>query len=109
MFGCPGSASYAPAQFRMEFSSNRSDDVCGIIDRAIKSAEEFGLEGPVERWRAVAAEIHDQVCRRGFDPELGSFVQSYGSKQLDASVLLLPTVGFLPADEPRMLRTLKAI
>src|SRR3984893_16749755 len=79
------------------------------FDRAIKSAEEFGLEGPVERWRAVAAEIHDQVCRRGFDPELGSFVQSYGSKQLDASLLLLPSVGFLPADEPRMLGTLKAI
>jgi GH15 family glucan-1,4-alpha-glucosidase len=57
----------------------------------------------------VAAEIHDQVCRRGFDPELGSFVQSYGSKQLDASLLLLPSVGFLPADEPRMLGTLKAI
>ena len=79
------------------------------FDRAIKSAEEFGLEGPVERWRAVAAEIHDQVCRRGFDPELGSFVQSYGSKQLDASLLLLPSVGFLPPDEPRMLGTLKAI
>ena len=79
------------------------------FDRAIKSAKEFGLEGPVGRWRAVAAQIHDQVCRRGFDPELGSFMQSYGSKQLDASLLLLPSVGFLPADEPRMLGTLKAI
>jgi GH15 family glucan-1,4-alpha-glucosidase len=79
------------------------------FDRAIKSAKEFGLEEPVERWRAVAAQIHDQVCRRGFDPELGSFMQSYGSKQLDASLLLLPSVGFLPADEPRMLGTLKAI
>jgi GH15 family glucan-1,4-alpha-glucosidase len=57
----------------------------------------------------LAVEIHDQVCRRGFDPELGSFVQSYGSKQLDASLLLLPSVGFLPADEPRMRGTLKAI
>jgi GH15 family glucan-1,4-alpha-glucosidase len=63
----------------------------------------------VERWRTLAAEIHEQVCRRGFDPELGSFVQSYGSKQLDASLLLLPSVGFLPPDEPRMLGTLKAI
>src|SRR3982074_2860736 len=79
------------------------------FDRAIKSAEEFGLEGPVERWRAVAAEIHDQVCRRGFDPELGSFVQSYGSKQLESHLLLLPTVGFLPAEEPRMPTPLKAI
>jgi GH15 family glucan-1,4-alpha-glucosidase len=79
------------------------------FDRAIKSAEEFGLEGPVQRWRVLAAEIHDQVCRRGFDPELGSFVQSYGSKRLDASLLLLPSVGFLPPDEPRVVGTLKAI
>jgi len=79
------------------------------FDRAIKSAEQFGLEGPVERWRQLAKKIHDQVCRQGFDPELGSFVQSYGSKQLDASLLLLPCVGFLPADEPRVVGTLKAI
>src|ERR1700730_473645 len=79
------------------------------FDRAIKSAEEFGLEGPVEGWRAVAAEIHDQVCRRGFDPELGSFVQSYGAKQLDASLLLLPSVGFLPPSDPRITGTVAAI
>jgi GH15 family glucan-1,4-alpha-glucosidase len=79
------------------------------FDRAIKSAEEFRLEGPVERWRAVAAEIHHHVCQRGFDPELGSFVQSYGSKQLDASLLLLPSVGFLPPDDPRVVGTVKAI
>jgi GH15 family glucan-1,4-alpha-glucosidase len=79
------------------------------FDRAIKSAEDFKLEGPVERWRAVAAEIHEQVCRRGFDPELESFVGSYGSKHLDASLLLLPSVGFLPPDDPRVVGTLKAI
>ena len=79
------------------------------FDRAIKSAEQFGLEGPLKRWRQLAEEIHDQVCRQGFDEELGSFVQSYGSKQLDASLLLLPSVGFLPADEPRVAGTLKAI
>jgi GH15 family glucan-1,4-alpha-glucosidase len=79
------------------------------FDRAIKSAEQFGLQGPVERWRQIAKEIHDQVCRQGFDPELGSFVQAYGSKCLDASLLLLSSVGFLPADEPRMLGTLKAV
>jgi GH15 family glucan-1,4-alpha-glucosidase len=79
------------------------------FDRAIKSAKEFDLEGPVERWRTLAAEIHDQVCRDGFDPVLGSFVQSYGSKCLDASLLLLPSVGFLPVDDPQMLGTLEAI
>jgi GH15 family glucan-1,4-alpha-glucosidase len=79
------------------------------FDRAIKSAEKFGLKGPVERWRKVSKEIHEQVCRQGFDPDLGSFVQAYGSKCLDASLLLLASVGFLPADEPRMVGTLKAI
>jgi GH15 family glucan-1,4-alpha-glucosidase len=79
------------------------------FDRAIKSAEQFGLEGPLEHWREVAAAIHADVCGRGYDRELGSFVQSYGSKQLDASLLLLPTVGFLPPEDPRMRGTLRAI
>ena len=79
------------------------------FDRAIKSAEQFGLDGPLDRWREVAAAIHADVCRRGFDRELGSFVQSYGSKQLDASLLLLPCVGFLPADDPRIVGTVEAI
>ena len=65
------------------------------FDRAIKSARAVRLAGPVDRWRDRAA-IHADVCRRGFDPELGSFVQSYGGKELDASLLLLPQVGFLP-------------
>jgi GH15 family glucan-1,4-alpha-glucosidase len=79
------------------------------FDRAIKSAEKFGLEGPVDRWRILAAEIHEQVCERGFDRELGSFVQSYGSMQLDASLLLMPSVGFLPTDDARVCGTVKAI
>src|SRR5207244_13494930 len=79
------------------------------FDRAIRSAEEFKLEGPLDRWRAVAAEIHADVCRRGFDRELGSFVQCYGGKQLDASLLLLPEVGFLPPDDARVRGTLRAI
>jgi GH15 family glucan-1,4-alpha-glucosidase len=79
------------------------------FDRAIKSAEKFGLEGPVDRWRILAAEIHEQVCRRGFDAELGSFVQCYGSKQLDASLLLIPSVGFLPPEDPRVRGTVQAI
>jgi GH15 family glucan-1,4-alpha-glucosidase len=79
------------------------------IDRAIKSVERFGLEGPVEHWRKLAAHIHRDVCEHGFDRELGSFVQSYGSKRLDASLLLLPAVGFLPADDARVRGTVKAI
>ncbi|MGC8639530.1 MAG: glycoside hydrolase family 15 protein [Isosphaeraceae bacterium] len=79
------------------------------FDRGIKIAERFGLEGPLDRWRAVRDEIHAQVCREGFDPELGSFVQFYGSKRLDASLLLMPLVGFLPADDPRVRGTVEAI
>jgi GH15 family glucan-1,4-alpha-glucosidase len=79
------------------------------FDRAIKSAEDFKLDGPLDRWRAVAAEIHADVCRRGFDAQLGSFVQCYGGSELDASLLLLPEVGFLPPDDARVRGTLKAI
>jgi GH15 family glucan-1,4-alpha-glucosidase len=59
------------------------------FDRAIKDAEEFGLEGPVERWRALRGRIHEEICRNAFDPKIGAFVQSYGSKNLDASLLLI--------------------
>jgi GH15 family glucan-1,4-alpha-glucosidase len=79
------------------------------FDRAIKSAEAFNLAGPLDRWRQLCREIHDEVCRRGFDPELGSFVRSYGSRELDASLLLLPTVGFLPPTDPRVRGTVEAI
>ena len=79
------------------------------FDRAIKSAEAFNLEGPLDRWREQCRKIHDDVCRHGFDPELGSFVRSYGSKDLDASLLLLPTVGFLPPADPRVRGTVEAI
>src|SRR5206468_6341854 len=79
------------------------------FDRAIRSAEEFHLDGPVGRWRDVCETIHADVCRRGFDGELGSFVQSYGSKELDANLLLLPLVGFLPPDDPRISGTVRAV
>ncbi len=79
------------------------------FDRAIKSAEAFGLPGPVEEWRRIRAEIHAQVCERGFDPVLNSFVQSFGSKELDASLLLIPAVGFLPPDDPRVRGTVEAV
>ncbi len=79
------------------------------IDRAIRSAEQFGLKAPLERWRSVRREIHERVCREGFDPGLGSFVQAFGSKLLDASLLMIPLVGFLPASDPRMRGTVAAI
>ena len=79
------------------------------FDRAVKTAELFGLEGPVERWRAVQEQIHAEVCARGFDHRRGCFVQAYESNQLDASLLLLPTTGFLPASDPRVRATIEAV
>jgi GH15 family glucan-1,4-alpha-glucosidase len=79
------------------------------LDRAVRAVERFHLDGPVERWRAERDTIHADVCRQGFDPELGAFVQSYGSKELDASLLLMPLVGFLPARDARMRATVRAI
>jgi GH15 family glucan-1,4-alpha-glucosidase len=79
------------------------------FDRAIKSVERFGLSGPVARWREIAGRIHEQVCAQAFNADLGAFVQSYGSKELDASVLLIPLVGFLPPNDPRVRSTIAAI
>jgi len=79
------------------------------FDRSIKAVEQFGLEGPVEQWRACAAKIHDEVCRKGFNADIGAFTQSYGSKDLDASLLLMPLVGFLPPTDPRVRSTIEAI
>jgi len=79
------------------------------FDRAIRSAERFNLPGPVEEWRKIRKRIHTDVCSRGFDSELGSFVRAYGSKELDASLLLLPTIGFLPPNDARIISTVEAI
>jgi GH15 family glucan-1,4-alpha-glucosidase len=79
------------------------------FDRAIRTGEEFGLKGPLDRWRALRTRIHDTVCREGFNAAKGAFVQYYGADELDASLLLLPLVGFLPADDPRMRGTIEAI
>src|SRR5690348_7135150 len=78
-------------------------------DRAIKSAETFGLPGPVDEWRKTRDVICDEVCEHGYDEELGTFTQAYGSKQLDANLLLLPCVGFLPVSDPRIARTIAAV
>jgi pentatricopeptide repeat protein len=79
------------------------------FDRAIKSAEQFGLHGPVRHWRKLRDAIHADVCTHGFDRGLGSFVQCYGGKELDASLLLLPSTGFLPPHDPRIRGTVEAI
>jgi GH15 family glucan-1,4-alpha-glucosidase len=79
------------------------------FDRAIKDAEQDSLEGPIERWRELRGAIHAQVCELGFDPIVNSFVQSYDSNYLDASLLLIPQVGFLPADDARVIGTIAAI
>jgi GH15 family glucan-1,4-alpha-glucosidase len=79
------------------------------FDRAIRSVEEHGLEGSAERWRRTRDEIHAEVCSRAYDAELGSFTQSYGSRMLDASLLLIPAVGFLPGDDKRVRGTVAAI
>jgi GH15 family glucan-1,4-alpha-glucosidase len=79
------------------------------FDRGIKSAEKFGFDAPLDRWRMLRDEICRDVCERGFDPVQNAFVESYGSQLLDASILLLPAVGFLPASDPRVRGTIEGI
>jgi len=79
------------------------------VDRMVKAVERFGLEGPVERWRALRATIQQEILRKGFDPERNTFVQYYGGKELDASLLMIPMVGFLPASDARVRGTVEAI
>lgn len=79
------------------------------LDRGIKSAEQYGLKGRLDRWRATRDAIHRDVCSKGFDEAQNSFVESYGSNLLDGSLLLLPAVGFLPVSDPRIGGTIAAI
>jgi GH15 family glucan-1,4-alpha-glucosidase len=79
------------------------------LDRAVKDAERYGLDAPLDRWRALRDRIHAEVCARGYDTERGAFVMCYGGKDLDASLLMMPLVGFLPAADPRVKRTVEAI
>jgi GH15 family glucan-1,4-alpha-glucosidase len=80
-----------------------------VFDRAVRIAERFGLEAPVERWRQVRDEIHAEVCERGYDAERRTFTQYYGSNELDASVLNIPLVGFLPGTDERVSGTIDAV
>ncbi len=79
------------------------------FDRAVRTVEGMHLDGPVDRWRALRDRVHADTCQYGFDPRLGSFTQAFGSSLLDASLLLIPIVGFLPATDPRVLGTIDAI
>ena len=79
------------------------------FDRGIRMVEKFRMNGPVDRWRKLRDKIHAEVCKRGFHKDLNSFTQAYGSKHLDASLLLLPLVGFLPVEDPRVTGTVKAV
>lgn len=79
------------------------------LDRAVKAIEDHGLDGPLEHWRTVRDEIHSSVCRYGFDEKQNSFTQSYGSAELDASLLLIPAVGFLDPRDERVLGTIAAV
>lgn len=79
-------------------------------DRAVKTLEDYPeLEGDLERWRAFRDEVHQEVCEKGFDPKRNTFTQYYGSRELDAALLLIPRVGFLPPDDPRVIGTVDAI
>ncbi|BAS16042.1 trehalase [Arthrobacter sp. Hiyo8] len=78
-------------------------------DRMVRGIRESGMPGPLDRWEALRDTIHDEVMTHGFDAERNTFVQSYGSKELDASLLLIPKVGFLPHDDPRVIGTIDAI
>jgi GH15 family glucan-1,4-alpha-glucosidase len=79
------------------------------VDRMVQGAERYGLEGPVDKWKALRQEIHDDVCANGFDAERGTFTQFYGSRGLDAALLLIPQVGFLPWNDPRVVGTVDEV
>jgi GH15 family glucan-1,4-alpha-glucosidase len=79
------------------------------IDRAVRTAEDFGLSGPVDRWRALRQTIHNEICEKGFNAKMGAFTQYYGSEGLDAAILMMPLVGFLPATDERVASTIRAI
>ncbi|MCB4825017.1 glycoside hydrolase family 15 protein [Roseicella aerolata] len=79
------------------------------VDRAIADVEQFGFEGPVAEWRALRARIHDDICRNGYSEKRKSFVQYYGGEELDAALLIMPMVGFLPPTDPRITGTVAAI
>lgn len=79
------------------------------FDRGIRMVEKFGMDGSVDKWRKVRSKIHAQVCKKGFHRRMNSFTRAYGTKQMDASLLMIPLVGFLPGGDPRVSGTVKSI
>jgi GH15 family glucan-1,4-alpha-glucosidase len=79
------------------------------FDRAVKTIERFGVPGPIDRWKRLRSEIHGDICRNGYDAVRGTFTQYYGSKELDASVLAIPMVGFLPLSDRRVVSTVEVL
>jgi GH15 family glucan-1,4-alpha-glucosidase len=79
------------------------------VDRAVRSIEDYGLDGPHGRWAELRDRIHDEVCAKGYNADVGAFTQYYGSDALDASVLMIPLVGFLPATDDRVRSTIEAV
>jgi GH15 family glucan-1,4-alpha-glucosidase len=79
------------------------------FDRAVKDVEQFGLDGPVDRWRNLRDQLHREICERGFDRRTNTFVQYYGGTEVDAALLMMSEVGFLPATDPRMVGTVAAV
>jgi GH15 family glucan-1,4-alpha-glucosidase len=80
-----------------------------VFDRCVRIAEQFELDAPLDRWKQIRDEIHREVCEQGYDRERRTFTQYYGSKELDASVLNIPLVGFLPGTDGRVTGTIDAI
>ncbi|WAL68922.1 glycoside hydrolase family 15 protein [Amycolatopsis cynarae] len=93
---------------RRHFTHSKVMAWCAM-DRAVQGVERFGLDGPLDRWKALRQEIFDEVCEKGFDRKRNTFTQYYGSDSLDAALLLIPAVGFLPANDPRMKGTVEAV
>ncbi len=79
------------------------------FDRAVKTVEKYGIEGPVDKWRRLRQEIHDEVCDKGWNDDVGAFTMYYGSDALDASLLTMPLLGFLPIDDPRVQSTIRGV
>jgi GH15 family glucan-1,4-alpha-glucosidase len=79
------------------------------FDRAIKDVERFGLEGPIERWRHLRSQLHREICDQGFNADRNTFVQSYGGTEVDAALLMMAEVGFLPPSDPRIVGTVAAV
>jgi len=93
---------------RLQFTQSKAL-VWVALDRAIRGFEQNGIDGPLDRWRKLRDRVHAEVCTKAYDEERGCFTRSYGSRDVDASLLMLPIVGFIPADDPRMKRTVEAI